>query len=62
VVESSSGTLQLECIWQTRFDTYEQAKAAIAAWVKRYNESRPHSRLGYLSPVEWRRRQGEISA
>lgn len=62
VVESFMGTLKLECIWQTRFDTYAQAKAAITAWVKHYNESRPHSRLGYLSPVEWRRRQTEISA
>jgi putative transposase len=62
VIESFMGTLKLECIWQTRFDTYEQAKAAITAWVKHYNETRPHSRLGYLSPVEWRRRQAEISA
>jgi putative transposase len=62
VVESFMGTLKLECIWQTRFDTYAQAKAAITAWVKHYNESRPHSRLGYLPRVEWRRRQAEISA
>lgn len=34
VVESFMGTLKLECIWQTRFDTYNQAKAAITAWVK----------------------------
>ncbi len=27
-----------------------------------YNESRPHSRLDYLPPVEWRNRQAELSA
>ncbi len=54
--------LKLECIWETRFDTYAQAKAAITSWVKHYNETRPHSRLGYLTPVEWRRRQAGISA
>ncbi|MGZ3522783.1 MAG: integrase core domain-containing protein, partial [Vulcanimicrobiaceae bacterium] len=26
----------------------------ITAWVKDYNETRPHSRLHYLPPVEWR--------
>lgn len=62
VAESFMGTLKLECVWQHRFETFEQAKAAITAWVKHYNESRPHSRLGYLPPVEWRRRQAELSA
>jgi transposase InsO family protein len=61
VAESFMGTLKLECVWQTRFDTYEQAKAAITAWVKSCNETRPHSRPGYLPPAEWRRRQVEIS-
>lgn len=62
VAESFMGTLKLECIWQQRFETYEEAKAAITAWVKHYNEDRPHSRLGYLSPAEWRLRQSELSA
>jgi putative transposase len=56
------GTLKLECIWQHRFDTYGEAKATITAWVKHYNESRPHSRLNYLTPVEWRSRQAKLSA
>ncbi len=56
VAESFMGTLKLECVWQHRFETYEEAKRAIVAWVQHYNEIRPHSGLGYLPPVEWRRR------
>ncbi len=62
VAESFMGTLKLECVWQHRFETYEEAKAAIIAWIRHYNEIRPHSCLGYLPPVEWRRRHSELSA
>jgi len=31
-----------------------EAKAAITAWGTHYNESRPHSRLGYSRRAEWR--------
>jgi putative transposase len=56
------GTLKVECVWQHRFATYKEAKATITARVKHYNETRPHSRLNCLAPVEWRHRQAEISA
>ena len=62
MAESFMGTLKLECIWQHRSETFEKAKATITAWFKHYNESRPHSRLGYLPPSEWRRRQADLSA
>ncbi len=62
VAESFMGTLKLECVWQHRFETYDEARAAITAWVLHYNESRPHSQLGYLPPAEWRSRQAELSA
>ena len=57
VIESFMGTLKLECIWQYRFRTFEEAKRVIEAWIDHYNERRPHSRLGYLSPSQWRLRQ-----
>ena len=47
--------------WQHRIKTFE-AKATIDAWIDHYNETLPHSRLGYVSPAEWRRRQSELSA
>jgi putative transposase len=41
VAVSFMGTLKLECVWQHRFETYEEAKATIMAWVKHDNEARP---------------------
>ncbi|MFY9779240.1 MAG: integrase core domain-containing protein [Candidatus Baltobacteraceae bacterium] len=51
VTESLIGALKLECVWQHRFKTYEEAKSAINVSVQHYNESRPHSRRGYRLPV-----------
>jgi len=59
VAESFMGTLKLECVWQHRFQTFEEASAVITAWVHHYNERRPHSALGYLTPTAWRQRQAE---
>lgn len=33
VAESLMGTLELECGWQHRSETYDEAKAAITVWV-----------------------------
>ena len=56
------GTLKLERIWQHRFETYDEAEVTITAWVKHYNETLPHSRLGYMPPAAWRELQAEITA
>ena len=61
VAESFMGAHKLERVWQHRFETYDKAKGD-HAWVTHYNESRPHSRLDYLPPAEWRSRQAELSA
>lgn len=62
VAESFMGTLKLECIWQHRFATYDEARATITAWIRHYNETRPHSSLGYLTPAAWRERQTQLTA
>ena len=63
VAESFMGTFKLECVWQHRFETYAEAKIIISEWIRHYNESRPQSRLGYLTPTAWREQQClEISA
>ena len=54
VVEAYHKTFKRECVWQHRFQTIEQATAVISRWIDRYNTTRPHSSLGYLSPAPWR--------
>ena len=54
VVESFFGTLQLELLDQTRWDTRQQLALAIFEWIEAwYNPRRRHSALGYLSPVQF---------
>lgn len=57
VAESFFHTLKVECIRRKIFRTREEAKRIIFAWVEtRYNCTRRHSTLGYLSPFEYERR------
>ena len=51
------GTFKLECVWHHSFETYAEAKIVITECIRHYNETRPHSRLGYLTPTAWREQQ-----
>ena len=55
-VESFHGKLQDECLNASWFQNLFDARAKIAAWRKEYNEERPHSSLGYATPVAFARR------
>lgn len=55
-VESFHGKLRDECLNASWFGNLWEARAKIAAWQKKYNEERPHSSLGNLSPREFARR------
>jgi transposase InsO family protein len=53
-MESFWGTLKRELIYRRDFQTHEQARHEIFAYIEtRYNRKRLHSSLGYLSPVEF---------
>ena len=41
-------------VWRSEYETLEQARAAIGAYVERYH-GRPHSTLDYRTPKEVRR-------
>jgi len=57
VAESFFHTLKVECIRGKIFKTREEARRTIFAWVfARYNRTRLHSTLDYLSPFEYERR------
>jgi len=38
--------LEEECDWQHLFARFAAARRAIAAWIRWYNEARPHQTLG----------------
>jgi transposase InsO family protein len=51
--ESFWATLKRELVSRFRFETRNQARHAITAWITHYNATRLHSSLGNLSPIEW---------
>jgi putative transposase len=52
-VESFSGKLRDECLNLHWFRSLRHAREEIGAWRRHYNVERPHSALGYLSPMEF---------
>ena len=50
-IESWFGKLKERCVWREEFETLEQAREAIGAYVSHYHD-RPHSRLDYRTPLE----------
>jgi transposase InsO family protein len=54
VVESFNATIKTELIHRTKWQTREEARAAIYNWIESwYNRKRLHSTLGYRSPDEF---------
>ena len=53
VSESFNGKFRDECLSMEWFLSRAEAKAIIEAWRRHYNEVRPHSSLGYLTPAEF---------
>lgn len=52
-VESFNGTLRNECLNENWFANIGEARRIIEGWRNKYNEVRPHSSLGYLTPEEY---------
>jgi putative transposase len=52
-IESFNGRLRDELLNETLFTSLAQARAALAAWMEDYNNVRPHSSLGDLTPSEF---------
>src|SRR6266496_3854644 len=53
VAESFNGKFRDECLSLEWFRTRAEAKPIIERWHSHYNEVRPHSSLGYLTPNEF---------
>jgi len=52
-IESFNGRLRDECLNVQQFTSIDDAKAKIEAWRVDYNQRRPHSSLGHLTPNEY---------
>lgn len=52
-IESFQKTLKREYIWVSDFKDYQEAEGAISDAFHDYNEKRPHSSLGYKTPLEF---------
>jgi putative transposase len=48
--ESFNGRLRDELLNETLFRSLPHARAALEAWRRDYNEERPHSKLGWMTP------------
>jgi putative transposase len=54
-IESFNGRLRDECLNAELFSDLVDARTKLEAWRRDYNESRPHSSIGNLTPIEFAR-------
>lgn len=52
--ESFNGKLRDECLSREWFSSVKEAQVVIEKWRRFYNTDRPHSSLGYLTPLEFK--------
>ncbi len=52
-MESLNGKFRNECLNQHWFRSIEEAQREINGWCEHYNHNRPHSSLGYVSPIDY---------
>lgn len=59
-IESFNGKMREECLNENWFTDLADARERIEAWRVDYNTRRPHSALGYLTPVEFAHRAAAL--
>lgn len=60
-IESINGRLRQECLNTHWFLSPDDAELKIEAWRRECNESRPHSSLGWITPVEYAQKYWDLS-
>lgn len=61
-VESFNGKLRDECLNMEIFVNLKEVQMVLDAWKEEYNEHRPHSSLGYLTPKEFAQSRVDCAA
>jgi transposase InsO family protein len=56
VVESLNGNFKVECINRQNYASKHQAMQDALEYIRYYNHDRSHSKLGYLSPIDYEKR------
>jgi putative transposase len=54
VVERVIRTMKEEVVWLKDWESADELRAALVAWVVRYNTRRPHQALKWKTPAEFR--------
>lgn len=62
LVEAFNSRFRQECLNQHWFLTLEDAKTKLLTWQNEYNTERPHSALGYRTPMERRIKSSNVKA
>ncbi len=52
MIERLWRSLKYACVYLNVFETGSEVRRGIGAWIKYYNEKRPHSSHGLLTPAE----------
>jgi putative transposase len=60
--ESLNKTVKNEEVWINEYGTFEEAYEQIALFVKKYNQRRLHSSIGYVPPIEFEQQQLNMGA
>jgi putative transposase len=48
------GSLKCECVYQSEFNTKQEAREAVFEYVESfYNRERLHASIGYITPLEF---------
>jgi putative transposase len=59
-IESFNGKYRDECLNMHWFKSLQDAKTKIENWRREYNEERPHSSIGHLTPKEFAEKQKDM--
>ena len=51
ICEALNGRMRDELLNETIFYDLDHARSALARWTASYNQQRPHSAIGYLTPA-----------
>lgn len=52
-------SLKADYLWVREPENFSETRATLEQSIADYNENRPHSSLGYLTPIEYRKKKME---